>query len=102
MSTVRSMVRRAQEEPAERSGQLSPRSRRTERSVYTFFVDRTLAQTISGNASKAVPSSNISQTGPSCSVVAVGPMSEDEWTPRKFGPPGPTVLGQVDPPVQAS
>ena len=31
-----------------------------------------------------------------------GPVSEDEWTPRKFGPPGPTVLGQVDPPVQAS
>ena len=37
-----------------RSGQLSSRGRRTERSIYTFFVHRTL--TIS-NASEAIPSS---------------------------------------------
>ena len=32
------------------------------------------------------------------SLCKFNPVSEDEWTPRKFGPPGPTVLGQVDPP----
>ena len=48
------MERRAQGEPADiksRSGQLLPRSRRMEQSVYTFFVYRTLT---SDNASKAV------------------------------------------------
>ena len=43
-----------------RSGQLSQRSRKMERSVYTFFVHRTLSTNYtctSGNTSRAVPSS---------------------------------------------
>ena len=52
-----------------RSGQLSPRSRRMERSVYTFFVDRTLStnyqrQCFEGCPIQARPSVVIGPTVP--------------------------------------
>ena len=69
---VHKLMQHAQGEPADsksRSGQLSPRRRKIERSVYKFFLYiGPLVQTTSGNASKAVLSSKSDRT-----LVVVGP-----------------------------